>query len=136
MFAIQNEHLLVAAGKLAMVYSSQGKWTEAEELTIKMLETQKSILGENHPDTSSTLINLAEIYNSSGRYEQAAELYLQTLELMRAAHQYSNHPDILTATFNLGTTYSNQTRGTWLTRLKNKSQRTGKGSFPKHIHLL
>ena len=80
---------------------------QVEELTIKILDIQKAMLGENHPDTCSTLINLAEIYNSSDRYEKAMELYPQTLELKRAVYGSSDHPDILTAMSNLATAYSN-----------------------------
>ena len=55
---------------LAMVYYSQGRYKEAEELYKKALLIREKVLGEEHPDTATSYNNLALVYYSQGRYEK------------------------------------------------------------------
>ena len=41
-----NDRYLLAAANLAMVYSNQGFWNKAEQLTIKILDIQKAAISE------------------------------------------------------------------------------------------
>ena len=41
-----NDRYLFAAANLAMVYSNQGFWNKAEQLTIKILDIQKAAISE------------------------------------------------------------------------------------------
>jgi hypothetical protein len=38
---------------LALTYRNQGRW-EAEKLEVQVMETRKTKLGANHPDTLTT----------------------------------------------------------------------------------
>jgi hypothetical protein len=38
---------------LASTYWNQGRWTEAEKLDVQVMETRKTVLGPEHPDTLS-----------------------------------------------------------------------------------
>ena len=36
---------------LARTYSDQGRWSEAEQLEVQVMEMRKKLLGAEHPDT-------------------------------------------------------------------------------------
>ncbi|KAB8318275.1 tetratricopeptide repeat protein, partial [Tolypothrix campylonemoides VB511288] len=55
-----EEHPDVASSynNLALLYSSQGRYTEAEPLLLKALEIAERSLGDNHPNTITFRENL------------------------------------------------------------------------------
>ena len=53
---------LNAMNNLGSVYNQQGKYSEGEILLKRCLDKRKIVLGENHPDTLSTMSNLASAY--------------------------------------------------------------------------
>jgi hypothetical protein len=46
-------------GNLASTYTNQGWWKEAEELFVQVMEMSSSVLGKEHPDTLTSMANLA-----------------------------------------------------------------------------
>ncbi|KAK3902246.1 hypothetical protein C8A05DRAFT_44283 [Staphylotrichum tortipilum] len=44
---------------LALTYGNQGRWGEAEELQVQVMETRKTKPGPDHPDMLTTMNNLA-----------------------------------------------------------------------------
>ena len=48
---------------------------EAEPLQRRALDIREKALGLEHPDTATSLNNLAELYHLQGRYEVAEPLY-------------------------------------------------------------
>jgi Tetratricopeptide repeat len=42
---------------LASTYRDQGRWKEAEELFMQVMETSKRVLGQKHPDTLTSMAN-------------------------------------------------------------------------------
>jgi Tetratricopeptide repeat len=48
-----QEHLdtLNSIGILASTFWNQGRWKEAEELDVQVMETRKRVLGQEHLDT-------------------------------------------------------------------------------------
>ncbi|KAJ5255628.1 hypothetical protein N7497_006886 [Penicillium chrysogenum] len=44
---------------LGGAYVLEGRWEEAEQLFIQVIETSKTKLGANHPDTLTSMANLA-----------------------------------------------------------------------------
>jgi hypothetical protein len=44
---------------VALVYNLKGRWKEAEELFVQVMETRTRALGSEHPDTLSNMNNLA-----------------------------------------------------------------------------
>jgi hypothetical protein len=44
---------------LASTYRNQGRWKEAEELFVQVMETSLRVLGQEHPDTLTSMNNLA-----------------------------------------------------------------------------
>ena len=47
---------------LASTYRNQGRWAEAEKLDVQVMETRKTVLGPEHPDTLTSMANLASTY--------------------------------------------------------------------------
>jgi hypothetical protein len=68
-----DEHpsTLASMADLASIYWNQGRWKEAEELEVQVLETRKRVLGDEHPDTLRASSNLASTLMSQGRKEEA-----------------------------------------------------------------
>jgi Tetratricopeptide repeat len=57
-----------------MAYWNQGRRREAEELQAKEFEICQKVLGEEHPDTLTSMANLAFIFKGQGRNEEAMAL--------------------------------------------------------------
>ncbi|MGB3787450.1 MAG: tetratricopeptide repeat protein, partial [Phormidesmis sp.] len=53
---------------LGRFYESLSQWEDAERCYQRMVEISKAELGDRHPDTATSLNNLAELYQSQGRY--------------------------------------------------------------------
>ena len=59
---------------LAVLYELQDQYDKARVLYEECLETQQSILGENHPGTLRSMDNLAILYGKQGHYKKARSL--------------------------------------------------------------
>jgi hypothetical protein len=79
---------------LAETYWNQGRWKEAEELKVQALETRKRVLGEEHPDTLTSIASLALTYSKQGRWKEAEELNVQVMETMQRVLG-EEHPEII-----------------------------------------
>jgi hypothetical protein len=49
-------------GNLALTYWNQGRWKEAEELQVQVMQMSKRMLTDKHPDTLTSMANLAATY--------------------------------------------------------------------------
>ncbi|MFM7887765.1 MAG: tetratricopeptide repeat protein, partial [Pseudanabaena sp.] len=76
---------------LAGLYSSQGKYAEAEPLYQQALALAQELLGDRHPHVAGSLFNLAALYYSTQRYSEA----LQSIQLAIQIYQQTignEHP--------------------------------------------
>ncbi|KAJ5538671.1 hypothetical protein N7494_008150 [Penicillium frequentans] len=103
------EESLASTTMLARAYSLEGRWGEAEQLEVQVLETSKTIFGESHPNTLMSMANLASTYRSQGRWGDAEQLEVQVLETSKTIFG-EDHPQILASMANLASTYRNQGR--------------------------
>ena len=71
------------------------------------LELREKVLGQEHPDTLTSMNNLAMVLSSQGKYEEAEEMHRQTLEL-REKVLGKEHPYTLTSMNNLAVVLSSQ----------------------------
>ena len=92
---------------LASAYSNQGRWKEAEELFVQVIETLKKVLGEEHPDTLTSISNLGSVLERQGKYEEAKVMHWRALE-GREKVLGAEHPDTLTSVNNLGSVLERQ----------------------------
>ncbi|KAB8238883.1 Tetratricopeptide repeat-domain-containing protein [Aspergillus alliaceus] len=74
-----------------------------------ILETRKPVLGPGHPDTLTSMANLASTYRKQGRWKEVKELDVQALNTRKQVLG-PEHPDTLTSMANLALTYWNQGR--------------------------
>jgi hypothetical protein len=71
------------------------------------MESSLRLLGAEHPDTLTSMANLASIYRNQGQWREAERLEVQVLE-KRKSLLGDEHPDTLTSMVNLKATYRNQ----------------------------
>ncbi|KAI9776224.1 MAG: hypothetical protein M1816_005406, partial [Peltula sp. TS41687] len=95
--------------KSSLCLYSDGRYNEAEESFSQTLETDKRVLGVEHPDTLISMGNLALTYSKQGRWKEAEELEMQVMETRKKVLGVE-HPDTLTSMNNLASSYSNQGR--------------------------
>ena len=62
----EHPETLTSMANLAMTYTKQGRWTEAKELQVLVMETCKTKLGPDHPDTLISIANLAYTCEGQG----------------------------------------------------------------------
>ncbi len=86
---------------LATALDLQGKYDEAGKLYADVLAQRGRILGPEHPDYASTLMNYAGFEFDRGHFESAAELSRQLLAL-RGGALPDSHPAIASALQTLG----------------------------------
>jgi hypothetical protein len=102
------EHVDIAV-QFSLAYHEGGQWREAEMLQLQVMETRKQVLGEEHPDTLTSMANMASTYWNQGRWKEAEVLNVQVLEATKRVLG-EEHPDTLTSMANLASTYWNQGR--------------------------
>ena len=104
-----NEERLQLASKCAATLFSDGRYEEAEELEVQVMQTSKRVLSDEHPDTLASMADLAATYTKQGRWEEAEELQVQVMQT-RMRVLTNEHPNTLSSMNNLAATYSNQGR--------------------------
>ncbi|CAN9326707.1 unnamed protein product, partial [Alternaria alternata] len=104
-----DEERLELASKCAMVLYNDGRYEEAEELDVQVLETRKRVLSDEHPHTLTGMANLASTYRNQGRWKEAEELEIQVLQTRKRVLS-DEHPHTLNSMANLALTYWNQGR--------------------------
>ncbi|KAJ5979972.1 hypothetical protein N7481_007270 [Penicillium waksmanii] len=116
LFGSDGEETLDSTAILASVHRLQGRWEEAEQLEVQVMEARKTIMetlktkfGEDHPDTLSSMGNLALIYRCQDRWEEAEQLFVQVIETSKTKLG-ADHPSTLTSMGNLALTYRYQGR--------------------------
>ncbi|KAI1554711.1 kinesin light chain, partial [Pyrenophora tritici-repentis] len=50
---------LSSMANLASTYRNQGRWKEAEQLEVQVMQARKRVLGDEHPDKMTSMHNLA-----------------------------------------------------------------------------
>ncbi|CAG1992066.1 unnamed protein product, partial [Fusarium graminearum] len=87
----------------------QGRWKEAEELEVGVMEIKKRVLGEEHPSTLMSMANLACIFSDQGRWKEAEELEVGVIEIKKRVLG-EEHPSTLISMNNLAITWKDQGR--------------------------
>ena len=91
---------------LGRFYESQSLWLEAKHWQQACLNMAEERFGCDHPDTATSLNNLAALYRSMGRYTEADPLYARSLEI-REAQLGPDHPDTALSLNNLSRAIQN-----------------------------
>jgi len=80
------------------------------------METSKTKLGVDHPDTLTSMANLASTYRNQGRWDDAEKLEVQVIETSKTKLGV-DHPDTLTSINNLAFTWKRSGKETEAVRL-------------------
>jgi tetratricopeptide (TPR) repeat protein len=86
--------------RLDQYYSSQGLFGLSREPSERALAIREKQLGPDHPDTGTSLNNLAGLYRSMGHYNEAEPLYQRALAISEK-QLGPDHPDTGTSLNNL-----------------------------------
>lgn len=100
----QDPGQVLKAARFAYVYSENGRWAEARELQIKVMNIRLKSLGLEHPDTLRAMIALGWTYWNLGRMDKAEELQLKVMNT-RIRTLGAEDPATLKAMDNLAQTY-------------------------------
>jgi CHAT domain-containing protein len=96
-------------GNLALLYTSQGRYDQAELLSKRALEIREKLLVATHPDIASSLNSLALLYVARGRQAEAEEYFKRSLSVRQQALGL-DHLDVATSLLSIGLLYSDQGR--------------------------
>ena len=80
LFRSEHPDTLTSMANLAVTYRNQGRWNEAEQLDIQVMDMRKKVLGAEHPDTLTSMANLAVTYRDQGRRNEAEQLDIQVMD--------------------------------------------------------
>ena len=106
---LSDEDLLGIFTALDWFWRGQGAYTQAEPWGEQCLQVAQERWGDNHPETATSLNNLAALYSDQGRYSEAEHLYQQALEIQRRVLG-KEHPDTAQTLSNLALGYKDQGR--------------------------
>ena len=84
-----------------MTYCGLGQDNQqAERLHKENIEKQNAVLGENHPDTILSLMNLANAYKLQFKMKEAKEIYEEIVDKQTSVFG-ATHPNTQMTKFNL-----------------------------------
>ena len=92
-----------------MLYQPPAPTPRPSRCTSGPWRSREKALGPEHPDTATSLNNLAELYRATGAYAQAEPLYKRALAITEKALG-PEHPDTATSLNNLALLYWAQAR--------------------------
>ncbi|MCT7965458.1 tetratricopeptide repeat protein [Laspinema sp. D1] len=101
--------LALRFNQIGMALYDKGEYGKAEPLLKQALNILRKVLGDEHPDTATSLNNFAGLYHSQGRYAEAEPLYLQALNIRRKVLG-DEHPDTAYSLNDLAGLYHSQGR--------------------------
>ncbi|KAL2859131.1 violaceus kinesin [Aspergillus lucknowensis] len=148
---------MASMADLALTYIYQGRWKEAEELGVQVMEAHGRVLGPEHPGTLNIMANLASTYRHQGRWKEAEELGVQVMEargrvlgrwkeaeelqvqVMQARGRVlgPEHPDTLTSMGNLAyTLYSQESLHEAVSLMEKCVKLCGRLLAPSHPHTM
>ncbi|CAE6526271.1 unnamed protein product, partial [Rhizoctonia solani] len=103
-------NMLKSKGSLAVSLSIQGRLEEAEVLQLEVLNAYRNKFTEEHPDTISSMLNLASTYYKQESWDESKKLCLRAAEL-QTKMSGAVDPDTLKSMTELAIIYSEQ--GQW-----------------------
>jgi hypothetical protein len=81
---------------VADAYLLGGRWDKAEKLRRRVIEMRKTKLGADHPDTLTSMANLAVPWKGQGRGVEAIALLRSCVQL-RQQRLRADHPNLVSS---------------------------------------
>jgi tetratricopeptide (TPR) repeat protein len=85
---------------LAFTLHDKGELDQAEAMYREVIEMQRSLVGDTHPDVALALNNLSTVQRDQGRLDAAIQSSQESLDIYRRIHD-SDHPDVARGLSNL-----------------------------------
>jgi tetratricopeptide (TPR) repeat protein len=104
-----GENRISLAWKFGLCLYFDGRFNEAEDSFMEVMETRKRVLGVEHPDTLISMVFLSSIFRRQARLKEAEELGVQVIEIGKRVLGVE-HPSTLKGISNLASTYREQGR--------------------------
>jgi Tetratricopeptide repeat len=76
---------------------------------VQVIEARKTVVGQEHPNTLTSMASLAPTYRNQGRFREAEELEVQVVRTRKRVLG-QEHPSMLSRMENLACTYRSQGR--------------------------
>ena len=96
--------------KFALCLYSDGRYKEAEKSFSQVIEIRQKVLGLEHPNTLTSMNNLASTFWNQGQWKEAKELEIQVMEIRKRVLGVE-HPNTLTSMNIIASIFWNQ--GQW-----------------------
>ncbi|KAL9591591.1 MAG: hypothetical protein Q9179_007568 [Wetmoreana sp. 5 TL-2023] len=87
--------------------AEQGSYDDAEQMNRRALDSREKMLGKEHPNTLTSVSNLASVLRCQGKYEEAEQMNRRALDGKEKVLG-EEHPDTLTSVNNLASVLYNQ----------------------------
>jgi len=87
----RKDDLAYSLNSLGYMYSSQGRYAEAEPLFKQSLAMRQELLGDRHPSVAGSLFNLAGLYHKMERPSEALNLIQRSIQIYEQTLGV-NHP--------------------------------------------
>lgn len=102
----QNDEVLIARlyHVIGSSYDNLGDYDKALDCYGKSLKIKESMLGKDHPETTTTYNNIATVHYAKGDYDKALEYYEKTSEIIESKLG-KDHPDTATTYYNIAEVY-------------------------------
>jgi tetratricopeptide (TPR) repeat protein len=94
---------------MGQVYGNLGLYARAEPLLTNALANRRRVLGPRHPQTLSSMDDLALNLNRQGRHREAEKMLRETIDIRRQVLG-PQHPDTLASMSSLGITLTVESR--------------------------
>ena len=104
-----REDRIDLAWRFGTCLQSDGRYKESEACNLEVMESNKRLLGHEHPSTLISMANLAGNYAQQGRWKEAEDIQIPLLELSEKVFG-TEHPDTLANMNNLAQNYTQQGR--------------------------
>lgn len=85
-----------AAHELANLYWYQGKYQDAEPISLEVAQRRRRVPGDEHPETLRVNFDLASLYLAEKRLDLMEPLAERTLEIQQRVSG-PEHPDTLSS---------------------------------------
>lgn len=86
---------LASCSLLIELFHRQGNYNQAEAFCRKIFEIRQQILGEEHPDTTTSLNKIALLTKRQLRYDEAETLYRKLFTIYEKCRRYNEAIDCL-----------------------------------------
>jgi tetratricopeptide (TPR) repeat protein len=94
---------------MALILEDMNEYEKAKERLQEVIRIKERTFGKEHPNTLTSMADLASMYSNQGRWKETEQLGLQVMETRKRVLG-AEHLDTLTSMANLASTYSNQRR--------------------------